>query len=170
MSGLDRELLFRQLENYQIQRHDFLNIFQVIRGYLQLGMPQKAMEYIDEAIDGLHSQQELYKINQKNLQAILLSWYFDLRLKGIKMEITFPQEMIMSQFWERNWQEEYAEQFYGYTKECSAEIRLDEDPENMLADIELHTVEGGFQCIFALYDKDEELIHKVFTTGYKNNV
>ena len=168
MSGLDRELLFKQLENYQIQRHDFLNVFQVIRGYLQLGMPEKVIEYIDESIGDLHSQQEIYKIFQKTIQAILLSWYFDLRLKGIRMEITFPAEMVQEEFWQRHWQEEYTEQFYGYTKECSEAISMDSDPDKQLAEIELHTVDEGFECIFVLYNEDEVCIHRVYTAGVKN--
>ncbi len=165
MSSLDKKLLFEQLENYQIQRHDFLNNFQVIRGYLQLKMPEKALGYIDEALDGLHAQQEIYKISQKTMRAILLSWYFELRLKGVPMEITFPPEMQQDEFWENQWQEEYAEQLYGYTKECSALIPLDQDPDKLLAEIEFHRHGESFQCLFVLYNEEQRYADKIYTAG-----
>lgn len=163
MPKLDRELLYRQLDNYQIQRHDFLNNFQVIRGYLQLEMPQKAMEYIDEVIDGLHYQQQLYKISHKSMQAILICLFFDLRLKGVLMELSFSPEMQEEGFWEKHWQEEYAQQFYGYTKECSSLIPIDEDPDNLLVKIEVNTYGESFQCEFKLYNRKEICVYKVFT-------
>ncbi len=165
MPKLDRELLYRQLDNYQIQRHDFLNNFQVIRGYIQLEMPQKAMEYIDEVIDGLHYQQQLYKISQKSMQAILICLFFDLRLKGVLMELSFSPEMQGEVFWEKHWQEEYAQQFYGYTKECSSLIPINEDPDKLLVKIELRTYDESFQCGFVLFKGEEVCAHKVFTAG-----
>lgn len=162
---IDRELLYRQLENYQIQRHDFLNNFQVIRGYLQLEMPQKAMVYIDEVIDGLRYQQQLSKIGHKSMQAILMCLFFDLRLKGVLMETTFSPEIQEIEFWEKHWQEEYAQQFYGYTKECSSFIPIDEDPDKLLAKISLHTYGESFQCEFELYNEEQICVHKVFTAG-----
>lgn len=163
MPKLDRELLYRQLDNYQIQRHDFLNNFQVIRGYLQLEMPQKAMEYIDEVIDGLHYQQQLYKISHKSMQAILMCLFFDLRLKGVLMELSFSPEMQEEGFWGKHWREEYAQQFYGYTKECCSLIPIDEDPDKLLVKIKLRTYGESFQCEFVLYNKEEICVYKVFT-------
>lgn len=32
----------------RLQRHDFINHIQVIHGFLQLGKPQRALEYIEE--------------------------------------------------------------------------------------------------------------------------
>ena len=32
----------------RLQRHDFINHFQVIHGFLQLGKTQKALEYIED--------------------------------------------------------------------------------------------------------------------------
>ncbi len=111
MSSFDKTLLHEQLECYQIQRHDFLNNFQVIRGYLQLNMPEKALEYIDEAIVELLPQQEIYKVGQKTLLAILLGWFFGLRLKGVEMIFRFSPEMKSESFWEKRWKEEYAQDF-----------------------------------------------------------
>lgn len=165
MSSLNQKLLFEQLENFQVQRHDFLNNFQVIRGYLQLNMPEKAMGYIDEVLDSLHCQQEVYKVGQKTLRAILLSWYFDLRMKGVSMEIAFPSEMKLDEFWEKHWQEEYALQLYGYTKECSSLIPLDQDPDKLLAEIEFHRHGEGFQCMFILYNEEEPCVNKVYTAS-----
>lgn len=165
MSDFDKQLLFDQLDNYQIQRHDFLNNFQVIRGYLQLNMPDKALEYIDEELVSLLPQQQIYKISQRSILAILLGLFFRLRLKGVEMVITFPPEMKKEEFWQEIWQEEYAQQFYGYTKECSEHIPEGIDPEDLLVEIKLDFAPNGFACEFRLLNQGELYLHKNFATA-----
>lgn len=162
MTGIDKQLLFDQLRNYQIQRHDFLNNFQVIKGYLQLNMPQKALAYIDEVVAELHVQQMIYQINQKTLMAVLLGWLFDLRLKGIAMAFSYGPEMDTEEFWQEHWQEEYALPFNGYTKECLDLIPNDEDPEDLTADVELRSVAQGFLCEFRVLKNGGLLINQIF--------
>lgn len=164
MSGLEKTLLYEQLENFQIQRHDFLNNFQVIRGYLQLNMPEKALEYIDEAIVGLWPQQEIFKIGQKSMLAILLGWFFRLRLQGVEMAILIPPEMKEEEYWLERWREEYARQFYGYTKECSSIIPQEDAPEDLLAEIGLNSAPGGFACEFKLLKQGDIYIQNDFST------
>lgn len=164
MSSIEKTLLTQQLENYQLQRHDFLNNFQVIRGYLQLSMPNKAIEYIDETLLELVPQQEIFKVGQKSMLAILLGWFFELRLHGIKMGIKFSPELKEEEFWLGIWKEEYAQQFYGYTKECSSIIPQEEDPENLLAEIGLQPVPDGFVCNFKLLKQGNLYIQKDFST------
>lgn len=163
MNNINEKLLFDQLENYQIQRHDFLNYFQVIKGYLQLNMPEKALKYMDEVLEELTPQQEIYKVGQKTLMGILLGWFFKLRMKGIKMVITFPPEIKKEEFWVDHWQEEYGSRFYGYTKECSNIIQLD-DLEEWLAKIEIGPASEGFSCDFKLLKKGNLNQHQVFST------
>lgn len=151
MPRLEKELLYQQLDNFQIQRHDFLNDFQVIKGYLQLDMPEKAISFIEDAINELRPQQEIYKIGHKTVLAILLSWFFELRLKGVRTEITISPEMKTVEFWEENWREEYELQFNGYTKECSALIPVEYDPEQLTARIVLSTESRDITCDFTLY-------------------
>lgn len=155
MPGFEKELLYQQLDNLQIQRHDFLNDFQVIKGYLQLAMPEKALDFIEYAINQLRPQQEIYMIGHKTVLAVLLSWYFELRLKGVLMEITVSPEMKTVEFWEKNWREEYDLQFYGYTKECSALIPVEYDPEQLITKIEFNTDSRGITCEFRLYYREK---------------
>jgi len=165
MFTIDKVLLFEQLDNYQLQRHDFLNYFQVIKGYLQLGMPEKALEYLDETVAGLFQQQQIYKIGQKTLISILLGLFFRLRIKGIEMVLIFPTEMKEEEFWSERWQEEYAEQFYGYTKDCSSSIPQEMDPENLSAEVELLTVAQGFGCEFRLLNRGNLSFQSNFSTS-----
>ena len=162
MSSLDKTLLFEQLDNFQLQRHDFLNYFQVIKGYIQLGMPEKALEYLDETMSGLTQQQLIYKVNQKTVIAILLGLFFRLRLKGVEMAIYFPEEMKKEKFWQERWQEEYAEPFYGYTKECSDSLPEEIDPEDLLAEVHLLSTFQGFSCEFRLLQHGEIYFQGVF--------
>lgn len=153
MSDLEKKLLEEQLDWFQVQRHDFLNNFQVIRGYLQLGMAEKAIEYMDEIDKEIEPQQKIYRIAHKTLRALLLGWFFEFRLKGIGIKITIPEEMTNTAFGAEHWQEEYGERFYGYTKACLEEVPFEADPEELTAEIVLQTSSGGFACEFSLYDE-----------------
>lgn len=163
LDDLDKILLEEQLEYFQIQRHDFLNNIQVIRGYLQLDMPERIIEYIEEILAGLVPQQEIARIGQKTVVAILLGWFFQLRLKGVEMVFSFTPEVKGQEFWLERWQEEYAQQFYGYTRDCLKMIPKDENPDDFQADIYLHAVPGGFGCEFKLLKQEELFQQKDFS-------
>ena len=151
MDNLDKKLLYEQIDYFQLQRHDFLNYFQVIKGYIQLNMPEKALDYLDQTITELVPQQLIYKISQKTLIAILLGLFFRLRMKGVNMSIDIPQEMREDEYWQNNWQEEYAEQFYGYTKECLNSLPEEIDHSELLAEVELTALPHGFGCEFRVW-------------------
>jgi len=42
------------------QRHDYANHTQVIKGYLELGMPERAMEYVDSVVKELAQESHLF--------------------------------------------------------------------------------------------------------------
>jgi len=164
MSDLDKTLLVEQLANYQIQQHDFLNNFQVIKGYLQLNMPEKALAYMDETLRGVAPQREIYRIAQKVLASVLLSFFTKLRLKGLLPDIYISPEFKDQGYWQENWREEYAGQFYGYTMECLRAIPEDINPNDLLAELELATVQRGFTCTYSLYKQGELYYHNDFST------
>lgn len=115
---LERLLLKDQLDYYRLQRHDFLNHWQVIMGYLQLGKADKALSYMREGMSGLEAEQEIGQIPQETVAAILLSFVISLRKEGIKVEVKLKASMKETNFWEEFWQEEYGQALYGYTREC----------------------------------------------------
>ena len=43
----------------KLQRHDFLNHIQVIQGFLQLGKPDKALNYIEKIIEDIRDVEKL---------------------------------------------------------------------------------------------------------------
>ena len=162
MSTVYEELLQNQLENFTIQRHDFLNYFQVIKGYIQLNMPGKALEYMDEVLDSLVPQQNISRIAEKTIVAILLNLYFKLHKQGIRMVIKYPEEMKSKEFWIARWRAEYADRLYGYTKVCTANIPPVHDFEDFLAEIILDSTEQGFTLEFSLYKQQEQIRQEFF--------
>ncbi|MGI5901549.1 MAG: Spo0B domain-containing protein [Desulfitobacteriia bacterium] len=155
-------LLKEQLNNCRFQRHDFLNHFQVIKGYLQLGMPDKAAAYIEEAVDSMAFQQQIFLISCPELSSILFSWFFKLRARGIEMTLSFPEEMAVEEFWTTRWQEEYGERFLGYTKDCLNCLPGEVDPEQLRARVRLITLEEGFGCQFRLFYGEDLRVEKDF--------
>jgi hypothetical protein len=116
--SLERTLLKEQLNYYRLQRHDFLNHWQVIMGYLQLGKPEKALNYMREGIDGLEAEQHIGQIPQETVSAILLSLVISLRQQKVHVEVELKDVMKETIFWEELWEEEYGQALYGYTREC----------------------------------------------------
>ncbi len=47
--SVEENYLTRLMQLYRVQRHDFLNHFQVAMGYLQLGKSQQALDYLRQA-------------------------------------------------------------------------------------------------------------------------
>lgn len=159
MSELENNILFEQLECFQVQRHDFLNNFQVIRGYLQLHMPEKAIEYMNSVVRELEPQKEAYRVPNKHFQALVLGWLFGLRLKGIKSDFIFENN---NEGAEANSWLQYAESFYGYTKECLNRILPEENPEDNKAKIRMIAKDKSFICKFDFYKKQELLFSSEF--------
>lgn len=119
---LERLLLKDQLDHYRLQRHDFLNHWQVIMGYLQLGKEDKALSYLREGINGLEAEQQVGQIPQETVAAILLSLVISLRKEEIPVEVDLDTRMKEANFWEEFWQEEYGQALYGYTRESLTDL------------------------------------------------
>lgn len=118
--SLERTLLAEQLDHYRLQRHDFLNHWQVIMGYLQLGKADRALLYLQDGISGLDAEQQIGQIPQEMAGAILLGFVIELRKEGLLVEVQLDSFLKKEVFWQEFWQEEYGEVLYGYTKECLA--------------------------------------------------
>ncbi|MFA6807910.1 MAG: Spo0B domain-containing protein [Eubacteriales bacterium] len=163
MSDINKTLLIEQLDCFQIQRHDFLNNFQVIRGYLQLNMPDKAIKYMDEAISTLVSQQEISAIHAGWIKAILLGFLFGLRLKGIEAKVNIPYNFKEENLLFDGEMEEYTGEFHRYTNECveSSEVT---NPECYMGKIELRAEQNGFTCVYHLAKEDKIVFEKIFST------
>ena len=150
MSQIIRKLLAEQLSWYRLQRHDFLNHWQVIMGYLQLSNPKKALDYMHRALQGTQNEQMIGQIPEEIFGAILLGWVIRLRQEGINTTVSYPEIMKEQSFWLDYWLEEYAEAFYGYTIECveCSTVQSNELAEESYAEIIL---EEGLSCSFRFF-------------------
>ncbi|NLO97385.1 MAG: hypothetical protein GX091_04875, partial [Peptococcaceae bacterium] len=59
---------------------------------------------------------------------------------------------------------EYAEQIYGYTKECLNSLPEEIDHSELLAEVELTALPHGFGCEFRVWQEDKLLCKKIYTT------
>jgi len=153
-SSLEQTLLAEQLDHYRLQRHDFLNHWQVIMGYLQLGKVDRALLYMQEGVCGLEAEQNIGQIPQEIVGAILLGFVIELRKEGLWVEVQLDSALKKNDFWQDFWQEEYGEVLYGYTKECLAAIfQRYKGSEEPVVEIKLGT--GEIFCRVSLLDDDK---------------
>lgn len=131
---------------YRLQRHDFLNHWQVIMGYLQLNNPDKALEYMRKALQGIQNEQKIGQISNDIFGAILLGWVNHLRKEEINTTINYPESMKEQDYWQNNWFDEYAEAFYGYTIECMESIK--EENKSLKESHAEIVFEGRLSCSF----------------------
>jgi hypothetical protein len=115
--SLELMLLRDQLEHYRLQRHDFLNHWQVIMGYLQLGKTESALNYMKKGLNGLMAEQNIGQIPQEAVAAVFLSFVIELRKEAVEVTVELDHWVKDANFWEEFWQEEYAQALYGYTKD-----------------------------------------------------
>lgn len=162
MLEIERVLLAELLEWYRLQRHDFLNHWQVIIGNLQLNQPEKALKYMRAALTGVEQEQKIGQISEPQLAAILLGFMIRLRQEGITTTIDFPDAMKQDYFWQEHWREEYVEGLYGYTSECLEESRHSMEALELLnSEVYLYDEPGGLSCQFILADEETVLIDKM---------
>ena len=102
--SLERILLAEQLQHYRQQRHDFLNHWQVIMGYLQLGKTDRALLYMQEGVAGLESEQLIGQIPQEIVASSLLGFVIALRKEGLWVEIELENSLKREAFWQEFWQ------------------------------------------------------------------
>ncbi|AGA70437.1 hypothetical protein Desdi_3032 [Desulfitobacterium dichloroeliminans LMG P-21439] len=156
-SSLERTLLAEQLDHYRLQRHDFLNHWQVIMGYLQLGKADRALLYMQEGVKGLEVEQQIGQIPQDIVVASLLGLVIALRKEGLWVDVQLESSLKKEEFWQGFWQKEYGEALFGYTKECLAAIlKSHRGLEDPVIEIDLCSTES-FGCRIALFD-DERVI------------
>jgi len=161
MSEVEHVLLSELLQWYSLQRHDFLNHWQVIMGNLQLQQPEKALAYMRETVAVPDQGQKIALIHEPALAAILLGLIIGLRQEGITATLDFPEGMKKEEFWPDHWREEYVEGLYGYTREClevSLQSRL---LLNVTAEVYLFDEPGGLACQVILADEETILFDKM---------
>lgn len=152
-SSLERTLLAEQLDHYRLQRHDFLNHWQVIMGYLQLGKADRALLYMQEGVSGLEAEQQIGQIPQEIVASTLLGFIIALRKEGIWVEIELEKLLKEEVFWQEFWLEEYGEVLYGYTRECLAIIfERYKGLEEPVVEVKLGS--GKAFSIISLFDDD----------------
>jgi hypothetical protein len=161
MSEIENVLLSELLQWYRLQRHDFLNHWQVIMGNIQLNQPEKAQAYMREMLAKSEQEQKIAQIPEHHLVTILLGFIIRLRLEDISATIDFPEGMKQEDFWQDHWREEYAEALYGYTKECLEISYRAKQLKELNAEVFLYDEPGGLSCQFILLDEENVLFDKM---------
>lgn len=118
MPQVDKLLIGELLEAYRLQRHDFLNHWQVVTGYLQLNHAEKALQYIRTMLPEFEAEQLAGLIPEKSASACILTLIVKLHKEGIPLELKLAKEWNKEEFWSKYWREEYLQALYGYTSEC----------------------------------------------------
>ena len=157
MAEMEHVLLSEMLQWYRLQRHDFLNHWQVIMGNLQLNHPEKALLYMQEMLARPQEEQKISQIAQPGLAAVLLGFMICLRQEGVKATLDFPEEMKQKEFWQEHWREEYTEALYGHTREWIDVSSKIKKSENLEAEVYLYEEPGGLSCQFILLEEDKVL-------------
>lgn len=116
-------------------------------GYLQLNNPDKALEYMRKALQGIQNEQKIGQISHDVLGVILLGWINRLRRQEINITVNYPETMKEQSYWQDSWFDEYTEAFYGYTMECMESIEVENSGlwKECCAEIIL---EEQFSCCF----------------------
>jgi len=161
MPEVEQVLLSELLQWYSLQRHDFMNHWQVIMGNLQLHQPEKALAYMRETVAVQEQEQKIAHIQEPTLAAILLGLMIGLRQEGISATIDFPEGMKKEGFWRDHWREEYLEGLYGYTRECLEVSSQSRPLLNVTAEVYLFDEPGGLSCQVILEDEDTVLFDKM---------
>ena len=118
MTEIIYQLLSDQLAHYRLQRHDFLNHWQVVMGYLQLKKPDQALDYLHRYMPQFQAEQAVAQIPHPVAGAILLGLIVELKKCELNVSMNLAEDLKSPDYWKSRWREEYSEPFYGYTKEC----------------------------------------------------
>ena len=146
ISAVEHVLLSDLLQLYSLQRHDFMNHWQVIMGNLQLQQPEKALAYMRETIVIQEQEQKLALLHEPVLAAILLGLIIGLQQQGITTNLEFPEAMKKDRYWREHWREDYAQGLYGYTRECLDVSTQSQRLINVTAEVYLFEEPGGLSC------------------------
>ena len=161
MSEVEHVLLSDLIQLYSIQRHDFMNHWQVIMGNLQLQQPEKALTYMRETVVVQEQEQKIAFIHEPVLEAILLGLIIGLQQEGITATLDFPETMKKDEYWRDHWREDYAEGLYGYTRECLEVSSQSQLLLNVTAEVYLFEEPGGLACQVILGDEEAVLFDKM---------
>lgn len=163
VSEVEQTLLSEMLQWYRLQRHDYLNHWQVIMGNLQLNHPAEALQYMRETVAESQEEQKIGYLAEPHLAAIMLGLLIRLSQEGITVTIDFPDEMKLKEFWPDHWQEEYVKRLYGYTKDCMEALAQSPRSKDLQAEVYLFTEPGGLAFQFILSDEETILYDKMVT-------
>lgn len=163
MTEIERVLLSELLQWYRLQRHDYMNHWQVIMGNLQLNRPEEALKYMRETDAGSLEEQKTAQIPEPYLGAILLGFLIRLSHEGVTAALNFPEEMKQVDFWKDHWREEYVEGLYGYTTEWMEVVLQYRASKDLDAEVYLFDEPGGLACQFILSDEESVLWDKLVT-------
>lgn len=153
---LGDKLLSEQLNWYRQQRHDFLNHWQVVMGYLQLKEGDKALAYLREVTGHQAAEQRVGQIPQPYVAATLMGLIIRLRQEEIPCELELAEELKQESFWQKPRREGYAEALYGYTTECLALGRsFSSEYSPLRAKIVLSVEKGKLNVSFGLYQEKD---------------
>lgn len=161
MSEIEHVLLSELLQWYRLQRHDFLNQWQVIMGNIQLNQPEKALAYMREVIAKPEQEQKIAQIPEPQIGAILLGFIIRLRQENILTTIDFPEEMKQKDYWQGHWREEYMEAFYGYTRKWMEVSLREKQSQELNAEIFLYDEPRGLSCQFILLDEENVILDEM---------
>lgn len=161
MAEIETILLSKLLQWYRLQRHDFMNHWQVIQGYLQLQQPEKALAYMKKMLTVQVQEQKIAQIPEPALAAILLTLIIELRQREIPATLDFPEEMKKIDYWQDHWQKEYAAGLYGYTKECLEATLKAKQLSGITAEVYLFDEPGGLACQIILGNDNVVLFDKM---------
>ncbi|EHQ91779.1 Spo0B domain-containing protein [Desulfosporosinus youngiae] len=163
MTKIERVLLSELLQWYRLQRHDYMNHWQVIMGNLQLNRPEEALRYMRETSVASLEEQKIAQISEPFLGAILLGFLIRLSHEGVIATLDFPEEMKQADFWKDHWREEYVDGLYGYTTEWMEVVSNFRDSKDLNAEVYLFDEPGGMTCQFILSDEASVLWDKLVT-------
>lgn len=100
----DTEMLAQLLQLYRVQRHDFLNHFQVAMGYLQMGKNQAALEYLRQAAAESIANSSLSQLRPPEFAVELMLLASSCFKYGVEFHPEAPEEMP-----EIDWSKSYSE-------------------------------------------------------------
>lgn len=136
------------LELYRIQRHDFLNHFQVAMGYLQMGKDKAALDYLRQAATEMMEAATLSRVEPAELAVELMCLARDCFNSGIELHFALPAQLPVV-----NWREEFKAKF--------AVIRCALLPKAKSVQMNLAAISGGVSLEFEFAGLQQEKIENV---------
>jgi len=81
----------------RVYKHDFLNHLQVVLGYLQLKKPERALEYLKEAIEEVEKSGSVMRLGLPSVAFWLLLEELKQKEQGIIFQLTNDTDFIASE-------------------------------------------------------------------------